>query len=177
MLTKRPEAAREFFKTRTVPDCVWFGVTVGVRSSRWRLDVLREIDARVRFVSAEPLLEDLTPGLDLSGIHWLIGGGESGSHLSAPKVLAKRGMVRRGDRKIGEQLWVPREDRMAWARNLRDACKESGVAFWWKQWGGPQPKSGGRELDSETWDELPEHIGAMPVAYDGKVGNRRLPLA
>lgn len=172
VLTKRPEIARDYFAPRTgrrVPHNVWLGVTIEHQLTAERLDVLREIDAPVRFVSAEPLLGPVE--LDLTNIHWVIGGGESGLHLRASSVLAKRGMVRRGER--GEPNWPPRADRIGWARSLRDQCHAQGAAFWWKQWGGPRPESGGRELDGRTWDELPEHVpGAMPPNYGGKVGRQ-----
>jgi len=162
VLTKRPEKAAEWFSTRRVPDCVWLGVTIGVRDTAWRADVLRNIDAKVRFLSCEPLLERLDT-LDVSGISWVIGGGESGVHASKADVLEKRFLVRRGNRKSGEALWVPREDRIDYARHLRDKVKDAGAAFWWKQWGGPRPHSGGRILDGVEWNEMPCHVsGAMP---------------
>lgn len=161
VLTKRPGAAERYFATRAVPDNVWMGVTVGVKASLWRVDTLRRIDARVRFLSCEPLLERLD-GLELSGIHWLIGGGESGSHLSEERMMRRRGMVERGGR--GEPRWIPRRDRHDWATHLRDLCAGSGVAFWWKQFGGPKPESGGREIDGVEHNGMPEHVpGAMPT--------------
>lgn len=174
VLTKRPENARRYFAGRRVPSHMWIGTTVGVRETQGRIDDLRGIDADVRFLSCEPLLEQLDASME--GIAWVIGGGESGSHLSADAVREKRSMVRRGDRKAGETLWVAREDRLDWARSLRDAAKAAGAAFWWKQHGGPRPESGGRILDGRTWDELPVHIpGAMPAAYTHR-GPRQLPL-
>jgi protein gp37 len=164
VLTKRPENARRYFATRKVPDSMWLGVTVGHSSTMWRVDMLREIDARVRFISAEPILSDLP--FDLSGIHWLISGGESVSHLSDLSILDQRAIVRRGDMKAGERRYMPREDRMHWIRNLRDICNAAGVAYWFKQWGGPTPKSGGRDLDGRTWDEMPTLAGALPEGYD-----------
>jgi len=161
VLTKRPEIAARYLATRALPDCVWLGVTIESQKTAHRLDVLRDIPARVRFVSAEPLLSPLE--LDLRGVHWLISGGESGVHLAAghTRALETRGLVRRGAR--GEPSWVAREDRIDWVRSLRDQCAAAGVAFWHKQWGGPRPTSAGRILDGRTWDELPRHVeGAMP---------------
>lgn len=180
VLTKRPDVAAKFFESRAVPDCMWLGVTVGVQRTLERVDILRSIDAKVRFLSCEPLLEQLD-GLSLEGIAWVIGGGESGSHLSDPKTLAMRGMVERNtDRSAWPYPWRPRADRMGWARHLRDLCTAAGAAFWWKQWGGPTPKGGGRHLDGRTWDEMPEHvIGAMPSAeyvHRESNGKRQLPL-
>ena len=103
---------------------------MSVESSRYafRIDHLRSVDAAVRFVSAEPLLGPL-PELDLSGIGWLIAGGESG-HKARP---------------MEEE----------WARDLRDQCVAEGVAFFFKQWGGRTPKANGRELDGSFYDEMP----------------------
>lgn len=96
-----------------------------------RADYLREVDAAVRFISAEPLLGPLE-GLDLTGIDWLISGGESG-----PKH---------------------RPVRSEWLRELRDRCVGEDVAYFFKQWGGHRPKSGGRVLDGRTWDEMPRSL-------------------
>jgi protein gp37 len=104
------------------------GVSIENRRFVHRADYLREVPAAVRFISAEPLLGPLE-GLDLTGIHWLIAGGESG----------------RRHRRVREE----------WRLDLRDRCQEDGVAYFFKQWGGPRPKSGGRELNGRTWDEMP----------------------
>ncbi len=95
---------------------------------RFRLDHLRTVDAAVRFVSAEPLLGPLHD-LDLDGIHWLIVGGESGARA--------------------------RPMDPAWVTDLRDQCRIANVPFFFKQWGGHTPKAGGRELESQTHDEMP----------------------
>ncbi len=162
ILTKRPEIALKWFRARPCPDHVWLGVTVEDARVARRLDVLRKIDARVKFVSAEPLIGSLD-SIDLSGIDWLIAGGESGGHLKQPGVAEERALVRRGGR--GEKLWVPREDRYDWVRSLRDRCLSDGIAFWFKQWGGPTPTSAGRILDGRTWDERPTVPGALPEGY------------
>jgi protein gp37 len=164
VLTKRPENAARYAKRRTLPRSVWLGTTIGVDTTTWRADVIRDVDATVRFISAEPLLSAL-PSLRLDGFHWLIGGGESGSHLMRDNVMLERGLVRRGDKLRGESLWVPREDRLPWMRDLRDRCKAAGVAFFFKQYGGPRPTSGGHELDGVRIEEMPTHVpGAMPAA-------------
>lgn len=167
VLTKRPENVIRYLESsgRRIPDCVWLGVTVGVRKTLSRVDLLRKIQARVRFLSCEPLLERLD-GLNLDGIHWVIGGGESGSHLSDLSVNARRGLAEPNrDRASYKHPWRPRVERIDYARHLRDVCQAAGVAFWWKQWGGPTPKSGGRLLDGRTWDELPTALpNAMPSA-------------
>lgn len=171
VLTKRIEVAERYFRRRPVPNCMWLGVTVEHALTLHRIDTLRSIDAPVRFVSVEPIIGPLGR-IDLTGIHWLITGGESGSHASNPKVLERRFLVRRGAK--NEPRWVPRADRMDWIREIRDQCLAQGVAHWFKQWGGPTPKSGGRTLDGRTWDEMPVLAGAMPQAYDH--AHRHLPL-
>lgn len=110
------------------PSHIWIGVSVETMQYSWRVDQLRKVPASVRFISAEPLLGSLHQ-LDLSGIHWLIAGGESGP----------------GHRTCD----------LTWIRELRDICQTSGVAFFFKQWGGRTPKAGGRLLDGRTWDEYP----------------------
>ena len=97
---------------------------------RWvgRADELRRVPAAVRFISAEPLLGRLE-GLDLTDIDWLIAGGESG----------------RRARPVDPE----------WIRDLRDRCRDEGVAFFFKQWGGFRSRSGGRTLDGREHSELP----------------------
>jgi protein gp37 len=161
VLTKRPEAAERFFRGRPVPPWIWLGVTVGLVKTAHRIDVLRQIPARVRFLSCEPLLTSLE-GVDFAGIDWVIGGGESGFHARDPRLLKRRFLVRPGVR--GEARWMPRSDRIPWARALRDQTHAVGAAFWWKQWGGPTPGSGGRDLDGREWSEFPQSVpGAMPA--------------
>jgi protein gp37 len=163
VLTKRPEVAARYFSTRTVPSSVWLGVTVEHAKTEHRIDTLRGIDARVRFLSIEPLLGPLDLRGKLDGIHWVIVGGESGAHLMDPKECEVRGLVRRGGR--GEPAWVAREDRTPWVRAIRDACEEQGVAFWFKQWGGSRGPLAGRLLDGRTHDGMPTVPGCMPAAY------------
>jgi protein gp37 len=128
ILTKRHERLAELAPQLPWPRNVWMGVTIENRRFVHRADALREVPAAVRFISAEPLLGPLE-GLDLGGIDWLIAGGESG----------------------------PRHRRIdsAWATELRDRCLDEGVAFFFKQWGGQRPKSGGRELAGRHWDDMP----------------------
>jgi protein gp37 len=96
-----------------------------------RADALRQIPAAVRFISAEPLLGPLD-ALDLTGIDWVIGGGESGAGYRPVDVT--------------------------WARGLRALCEQHSVAFFWKQWGGTTSKSGGRDLDGRIWSEYPVQL-------------------
>lgn len=129
VLTKRASRLAKLAPQLTWPSNVWMGVSVEDASEVGRVDYLRTVPAAVRFISAEPLLGPLTP-LDLTGIHWLIAGGESG---------------------VGARPIDP-----AWVRDLRDQCLEDTVAFFFKQWGGRTPKAGGRDLDGETWDDMPD---------------------
>jgi len=128
VLTKRHERLTELAQSLPWPDNVWMGVSIENRRFVQRANHLRQVDSAVRFISAEPLLSRLD-GLDLTGIDWLIAGGESGPHCRTVQA--------------------------DWIRHLRDECRAAGVAFFFKQWGGRYPKSGGRVLDGRSWDELP----------------------
>ena len=168
LLTKRSKRVTQIADKLEWPANVWMGVSVETDRFSFRVDHLREIGAAVRFISAEPLLGPL-PSLNLSGIHWLIAGGESGK--------------------------MARPMHPAWLRQLRDACQEAGVAFFFKQWGtwapaapeaelsvtvegdlvrseellgvpgAPAPvkrlskAAAGRLFDGRTWDEKPAGVG------------------
>lgn len=109
VLTKRAERMAEYFATRTVPENVWLGVSVeNRRYGLPRIELLRNIPATVRFISCEPLLEDLGP-LNLTNIEWVIVGGESGSKA--------------------------RRMQPVWVDNIRRQCEAAGAAFFFKQWG------------------------------------------
>ena len=136
VLTKRPERAARLADKLPWPENVWMGTSVESSRVLNRVDALRRIPASVRFLSAEPLLGQLD-GLELEGIHWVIGGGESG---------------------IGA-----RPCSIDWARHLRDLCAHQDVAFFWKQWGGRTPKAGGRELDGEVWSQYPVELTTAPA--------------
>ncbi|MCU4185789.1 phage Gp37/Gp68 family protein [Acidiferrimicrobium sp. IK] len=127
VLTKRSKRLANLADSLDWPPNVWMGVSVESQSYAFRVNHLRSVGSAVRFVSAEPLIGPVE--LDLDGIDWLIAGGESG-HGARPLSTT-------------------------WARALRDACAEARTAFFFKQWGGHTPKSGGRELDGRTWDEMP----------------------
>jgi len=137
LLTKRPERMAELAPRLPWPANVWAGTSI--ENDLWtrRADDLRHVPAAVRFISAEPLLGPL-PSLDLTGIDWLIAGGESGP--------------------------IHRPIDGAWIRDLRDRCEAADVAFFFKQWGGRYPKANGRELDGRTWDEFPLSRLASPRA-------------
>jgi protein gp37 len=142
ILTKRHERLAELAPRLPWHSNIWMGVSIENRRFVHRADYLREVEANVRFISAEPLLGPLE-GLNLSGIDWLIAGGESGP----------------GHRPV----------RIDWLRELRDQSNHAGTAFFFKQWGGHRPKSGGRTLDGRTWDEMPTN------GLDAKVALRRTP--
>lgn len=109
LLTKRAERMEEYFKTKEVPKNVWIGVTVEVQNSKSRIDNLRNIqNAPIRFLSCEPLLEDLG-SLDLNGIDWIIVGGESGNQARPMKE--------------------------EWVMNIKAQCDSAQKAFFFKQWG------------------------------------------
>lgn len=108
ILTKRSRRMADYFSTRDVPRNVWLGVTVECLSSKYRIDHLRELNANVKFLSCEPLIEDLED-LNLVGIDWVIVGGESG-----PKA---RPMV------------------LDWVVNIKQQVEHNGAAFFFKQWG------------------------------------------
>jgi protein gp37 len=131
VLTKRAERLARLAQRLPWPSHVWMGVSVENPSYCWRIDYLRKTAASIKFVSAEPLLAAL-PSLDLSGIHWLIAGGES----------------QPGARPAAQ----------AWFADLRDQCERAGVAFFLKQLGGHPSKRGGEDavLDGRRWTDLPE---------------------
>lgn len=128
ILTKRSKRLAFLGPELDWPPNVWMGVSIENARYTFRLDHLRSVDAAIRFISAEPLLGPLRD-LDLSGIHWLIAGGESG-----PKA-----------RPMDEE----------WVLDLRDQCNAANVAFFFKQWGGRTSKSGGRVLDGTIYEEMP----------------------
>jgi protein gp37 len=128
VLTKRAERLAELAHKLEWPGNVWMGVSVESSEYKSRIDLLRGTPAITKFLSLEPLLGPLD-NLDLRGINWAIAGGESGP---------------------GARPMEP-----AWVRSIRDQCRNSGVAFHFKQWGGINKKAAGRTLDGRTWDELP----------------------
>lgn len=151
VLTKREKALLAYSKRRRLPPNFWAGVSVEDGSKAKRLDALREVEAEIRFVSAEPLIGPLAAELNLDGIHWVITGGESGRHL----LEDERARERRALVSYDGVAWTPREDRIQWVRDIRDACLAKRVKFFHKQWGGCRPESGGRTLDGRIWDEFP----------------------
>ena len=128
ILTKRSERLARLSPKLPWPDNVWMGVTVENSDHAVRIDHLRRTNAGVKFISFEPLLSPIRD-IDLSGIDWVIVGGESG-----PKA----------------RPMLPQ-----WAMDIRDQCLTTGVSFFFKQWGGINKKATGRTLDNRTWDERP----------------------
>src|SRR3990172_7701937 len=96
--------------------------------------------------------------VDWSGLSWCITGGESGPHLSNPKLRAVRSLAEPID-----GHWQPRPDRIDWIRSLRDECTDAGVKFFHKQWGGPRSTSAGRMLDGRYWNEIPRLPGSRSI--------------
>jgi len=139
ILTKRAERLAEFSSYLAWPTNVWMGVSVENEDYTFRIEHLRRTSAAVKFLSLEPLLGPLED-LDLTGIAWVIAGGESGPGARPIK----------GD----------------WVRSIRDQCVNSGVAFHFKQWGGVNKKKTGRLLDDRTWDEFPSLAAASAAGAD-----------
>ena len=159
VLTKRPEQAEQFFHDNSDvkwPDNAWMGVSVEDAKRLFRINVLRRLPGRIKFISAEPLLGPLGQ-FDLTGIHWAIGGGESGPGA--------------------------RPCEAEWVRELRDGCQQQGVAFFMKQWGRPRNNplasqcpagtkladfietvdphgKGGALVDGRLWREYPAETGS-----------------
>jgi len=130
ILTKRAVRMASYCDGKALPSQAWIGVSVENRTHGVpRIDYLRDVVAGVRFLSIEPLLEDIGQ-IDLSGIHWVIVGGESGP----------------GARPMKEE----------WALSFRDQCLEAGVPFFFKQWGGRTSKSGGRTLQGDLFNGMPK---------------------
>lgn len=137
VLTKRSSLMRDFLSRRYPktqgPQHMWFGVSVEDGTKKSRIRHLQEAPAGVRFLSIEPLIGRVGT-LDLKGIDWVIVGGESGP----------------GARPTNPE----------WVREVRDQCLDSGVAFFFKQWGGLRPKTGGRELDGREWSQFPHRLAS-----------------
>ena len=139
VLTKRSSLMVRYLRRRYGKGCapmqIWLGVSIEDQQNTVRLKHLKAAHASVKFVSFEPLLASVGP-IDLNGIDWVIVGGESG-----PK-----------SRPMAEQ----------WATDIRNQCERDKVAFFFKQWGGFRPKSGGRLLHGREWDEFP-NIEGLPI--------------
>ncbi len=143
ILTKRSSLMRKYLITRygkaRGPRHIWCGVSIEDAQAKSRLAHLQNAPASMRFLSLEPLLGPLG-SLDLTGIDWVIVGGESGP----------------GARPI----------QIEWVRQIRDQCLRQGVAFFFKQWGGARPKTGGRALDDREWNEFPQYLAPQVAAAE-----------
>lgn len=128
VLTKRAELLADYSNELTWSENIWMGVSVEDYRVRDRIGYLRQCGAQTKFLSLEPLLGPL-PDMDLTGIHWVIVGGESGRK--------------------------PRPMQEEWVEDIRKQCEAAGVAFFFKQWGGRNKKAAGRELNGRTYDEMP----------------------
>lgn len=141
VLTKRSSRMRNYINRRYLenpaPKHIWLGASVEDGTKRSRIDHVRQMNAQTRFLSVEPLIGPMGV-MDLSGIHWVIVGGESG-----PKA-----------RQMDEQ----------WVTEVRDQCLKAGVPFFFKQWGGFRPKSGGRLLQGAEWSQYPIDNQPMQAA-------------
>jgi protein gp37 len=141
VLTKRSSRMRDFVNERyagsRAPQHIWLGASVEDGERRSRIQHLRNAAAAIRFLSLEPLLGPMGK-LDLAGIHWVIVGGESGP----------------GHRPV----------RQEWVRDIRDQCLAQNVPFFFKQWGGLRPKSGGRLLDGREWNQHPFLLKSRAMA-------------
>lgn len=136
VLTKRPDRMADFLRRKRVPDHIWLGTSVeNKRHGVPRIAQLQRIKATTRFLSVEPLLEDLGK-ISLKGVSWVIVGGESGANARPMEI--------------------------DWVRNVQQQCHAERVSFFFKQWGAHGPdgvrrskKANGRELDGRTWNDMP----------------------
>ncbi|KFE97087.1 DUF5131 family protein [Chryseobacterium luteum] len=129
VLTKRAERLLELHTELKWTHNIWMGVSVENEKVKDRIDYLRQINARVKFLSLEPLIGPL-PNLNLDKIDWVIVGGESGHK--------------------------PRKMDADWVIDIQEQCEKNEVAFFFKQWGGKNKKASGRILNGRTYDEMPE---------------------
>lgn len=134
VLTKRAELLEEYSNQLIWTDNIWMGVSVEDQRVEYRIEHLRKCGAQVKFLSLEPLLGPL-PNLNLTGIDWVIVGGESGRK--------------------------PRPMDSAWVVDIQQQCEAAGVAFFFKQWGGKNKKATGRELNGKTYDEMPSRLALV----------------
>lgn len=132
ILTKRSERLLELNECLPWKPNIWVGVSVENSEYCFRINQLRRIHGGIKFLSLEPLLGPLTD-IDLTGIDWVIVGGESGYHA--------------------------RPMRESWVIHIKNECKKAGIAFFFKQWGGINRKKSGRMLQGRIWDEIPQNQG------------------
>ena len=135
LLTKRSERMNEYFSSHVIPKNAWLGVTVENRISKGRIDVLKKLDAPIRFLSCEPLLEDLG-NLNLDNIDWVIVGVESGSKARPMQI--------------------------DWVLSIKEQCEKQGTAFFFKQWGTwgsdgikRSKQLNGKKINGKIYQEMP----------------------
>lgn len=128
ILTKRSERLVELTKSLNWSSNLWMGVSVEDEKVMSRIQDLKKCDANIKFLSVEPLIGPL-PNLDISGIDWVIVGGESGPRSRPMKP--------------------------EWVLDIKNNCQENQIPFFFKQWGGVNKKKTGRVLENRTWDEMP----------------------
>lgn len=131
VLTKRTERLIEIAPELSFTDNIWVGVSIENDAVLDRLELLKKVPAKIKWLSLEPLLGPL-PNLDLDGIDWVVVGGESGEKFRPMDV--------------------------DWARDIREQCVNKGVPFFFKQYAGKYPKRLGDELDGRKWHEYPKEI-------------------
>jgi len=130
ILTKRSKRLLELSTKLTWYDNVWIGVSVENSDYTYRVRHLQQVEAKIRFISLEPLLGPIRR-LPLSGIGWVVVGGESGPQSRPMKEC--------------------------WVQDIKKQCQKRGIPFFFKQWGGRRKCKTGRILDGRTWDEFPKH--------------------
>ncbi|HFA50120.1 MAG TPA: phage Gp37/Gp68 family protein, partial [Bacteroidetes bacterium] len=135
VLTKRGNLLYQYHKELNWTKNIWMGVSVEDEKVLERVGYLKKTNAKIKFLSCEPLIAPL-PNLNIKGIDWVIVGGESGRR--------------------------PRPIRRAWVEDIRKKCKANGTAFFFKQWGGTNKKKAGRLLNGKTYSEMP-HRYAMAI--------------
>lgn len=128
ILTKRSRRLLQLNKKLSWQENIWMGVTVENNETTFRIEHLKQTDAKIKFISFEPLLSRI-PKLDIDGIDWVIVGGESGPNA--------------------------RPMREEWVTEIHNQCLETGIPFFFKQWGGVNKKKAGRILDDQEWNEMP----------------------
>jgi protein gp37 len=131
ILTKRADRLYEVQNQLKWTHNIWMGVTVESSHYIQRIDLLRMTNARIKFLSCEPLLTSL-PNLNLQGIDWVIVGGESGTKARIMKP--------------------------EWVEEIQKQCEDLGISFFFKQWGGKRKKKNGRTLNGRIYDEMPQII-------------------
>ena len=147
VLTKRSSLLQKFindrYRNRTAPVHMWFGVSVENEQATSRITHLQKANASIRFLSIEPLIAPVGK-LCLDNIHWVIVGGESGPRSRPMKS--------------------------EWAIDIRNQCVTARVPFFFKQWGGRSPKTGGRVLDGKVGSQFPAKLSAKPKQHELRVG-------